>query len=232
MHLREAGQYRDVTAGSGQAAASLQYTGFGVACADFECDGDLDLAIANGRVKRALRRDDCELDGFWCDYAEPNHLFLNDGTGRFAEATSEGGQFTARIEVSRGLAHGDIDNDGDIDLLLTNCRGEARLYWNEAAPRGNWLMVRLVDSIGDRNAIGARVTLFAGETTIVRRVSPGMGYLTTSDFRVHFGLADREHYDRMTVEWPDGTVEEFPGGTANRELLLCRGARQPNARPE
>jgi hypothetical protein len=219
------GQFEDVTPSSGLETTSLQFTGFGIACADFECDGDLDLAIANGRVQRGPAADHCELNGFWCEYAETNQLFLNNGAGRFVVATSEGGLLTERIEVSRGLAQGDIDNDGDVDLLLTNCSGSARLYINHAAPRGNWLMLTLVDSVGNRRAIGARVTITAGDTSCVRGVSPALGYLTTSDVRLHFGLANHAEYDRLTVEWTDGMSEEFPGGTANRHLLLCRGGR-------
>jgi hypothetical protein len=218
----EGGAYRDATATSGLGPPSLPYTGFGVAAVDIDHNGQTDLLIANGRVKRAPRVEGVSPSTF-ADYAEPNLVFLNTGNGRFENAPAAGGEFTAHLDVHRGLSTGDVDNDGDVDLLVTNCAGPVRLYRNDVAKSGNWLLVRLLDTHGNRQALGAQVMVELADATLMQLVCPSAGYLTSSDVRQHYGLGKVDHYQRIVVDWSDGSREEFPGGPANHSLTIQRG---------
>ena len=133
--------------------------------------------------------------------------------------------FTARCEVSRGLCIGDIDNDGDLDMLLANTAAPARLYRNIAPKVGNWLRVRPVEpALGGRDAYGARVTVYGGGKRWTRWISPGGSYLSSHDPVAHYGLGSLETIDRIEVRWPDGGEEPFPGGPVNQLRVLAHGA--------
>ncbi|MGH9332844.1 MAG: FG-GAP repeat domain-containing protein, partial [Vicinamibacteria bacterium] len=117
------GGFEDQTSARGLAAPSLKYTGFGTAYLDFDHDGDLDIAVVNGRVRKGTPIAGAQVSEYWKPYAEPSLLLENDGMGRFSDASAKGGDFTSRIEVRKGLALGDVDSDGDLDLLVTNTGG-------------------------------------------------------------------------------------------------------------
>src|SRR5262249_20762580 len=171
------GQFRDITTAARVAAGRWRGTGFGTVFGDFDHDGALDLALVNGRV---ARRDEAAapLPDFWETYRERNQLFANEGGGRFRDISSQTGPFCGTAGVSRGLACGDFDNDGALDLLVTTVAGPARLYRNVAPNRGHWLLVRAVDPrFGGRDAHGAEVTVRAGERRWVRLVNPAYSYL-------------------------------------------------------
>ena len=226
------GQFTDGTAGSGLGPASLPYTGFGVVSVDVDFDGDLDLIVVNGRVKRGPSLTGATLGPFWNEYAQPNQIYLNDGQGHFSDISERGGLLTGRLDVARALISGDIDNDGDLDLLLTSCAGPARLFRNEVPRAGTWLTVRAIDRPLNRYAIGAKVTVNAGPHTLCREINPSSGYLSSHDPRLVFGLGDAQRFDGITVRWPDGSCEEFEGGSANRQVLLLRGRGRPDAAVE
>ena len=147
--------YEDRTTASGLAASSLAMTGFGTGFFDFNHDGELDLAIANGRVQRHPPLPGASLSAYWNVYAEPNQLLVNDGAIRFRDVTSAAGDFGAPVEVSRALVFGDIDEDGDLDLLVTNTASRVRLYRNDASKVGGWLLVRAFDPERKRDAHSA-----------------------------------------------------------------------------
>ena len=223
----QVGQFSDRTVAAGLSLSSLPFTGFGVAAADFDHDGDVDLAIANGGVKRGRRAETKDVNAFWSDYAQHNEFYLNDGKGGFESQRRLGGSdFTERTEVSRSLIHGDIDNDGDVDFLVTNCAGPARLYRNDFPKLGNWLSIAAIDPLLKRSAIGAEIQIQVGERVITRDLNPSSGYLGCSDMRVHVGLGKAARYDAIRVYWPNGgtEIEEFPGGDSNQTITVKRGS--------
>ena len=215
--------FQDVTPQAGLAAGSLRWTGFGTGLFDFDHDGDLDLAVASGRVQRHPVLPGAELGEYWNPYAEPNLLFENDGSGHFTGLAAPDEPFTSGLEVSRGLAFGDPDRDGDLDLLLTNTAGRARLFRNDSRKKGHWLSVRAMDPAVKRAAIGALVTVVAGGKSYRRVIGAGGSYLSASDGRAHFGIPEAA-VERITVRWPDGSQESFPGVPSDRSILLRRGA--------
>lgn len=217
------GQFHDATAGSGLGPPSLPYTGFGVAAVDVEDDGDLDLVVGNGRIKHGPPLAGAALGSYWNDFAEPAQLYLNNGQGRFTEDRIAGGELTRRLEVTRAVVYGDVDNDGDIDLLVTSCGGRARLYLNTFSKQGHWLMVRAIGTRGNRDAFGSQISVNAGKRTFRRDVIACTGYLSSNDVRIHFGIGNSDHYDSIEVQWPDGTPESFDGGAADRHIVLREG---------
>lgn len=216
--------FQDATNLVGLAAESVPFTGFGTAALDVELDGDLDIAVVNGRVQSAEVLDGAALEGRWATYCEPNQLFLGDGEGRFAVAQDAGDEFTAPVEMSRGLVAGDLDEDGDLDLVVTNLNGPARLYYNEAPRAGAWLEVSALMGEPRRHALGARVVVVTARGRVARTVRRSSGYLSSGPARAHFGLGPCEQVERIEVTWPDGSREEFPGGAVDRRVEVLRGA--------
>ncbi len=214
------GFFEDLTQKSGMARASWDVTGFGLAWLDVDNDGDLDLAVANGAVKR-LEHLVRAKDPF--PLHQPNQLFENLGDGRFADISRRAGAAFALSEVSRGLAVGDVDNDGDADLLLGNNNGPVRLLLNGVGQDAPWLGLRLL-TVDGRDALGARVTLERGTApSMVRQAHSDGSYASASDPRVLFGLADSPPLSGLWVTWPDGSRERFPVPTKDRYHSLRQG---------
>jgi hypothetical protein len=217
------------------------HTGWGTALVDLDHDGNLDLPLVNGLVvpchagfaphgeETFVERNDLVTDAgaFWREYADFNLLFFSGGAGTFGDRTSLGGDFSSAIGSGRALMYGDVDNDGDLDLLVTNCGGPARLYRNDVPKQGQWLQVRLLDSVGQRDAYGAEVTVTAGNRNFLRIANPAGSYLTSDDLRLHFGLGPVDQYSSIIVRWPDATLESFPGGPTQRLVVLKRGDGTP-----
>src|SRR5207244_624489 len=169
-------------------------------------------AIVNGGIKRGTNPAPrlAGMDAFWSPYAQRNPLFANDGAGRFRDISEAHAAFCSQAAVGRGLACGDIDNDGALDLLIMNTAAPARLLRNVAPDRGHWLVVRAVDpGLGGRDAYGAEVTVRAGTKTWWRLVQPSYSYLVSNDPRVHFGFGNTTKIDAIHVLWPDAHREEF-----------------------
>ena len=231
LYLSSENHFEDGSVQSGISAASFPYTGWGVVLLDLDHDGDLDLAVANGRIAR--KEDDSQLpsgsafDGSnpWSPYFETNQLLINDGTGAFQLLASRDDAFLKGQEISRALVAGDIDNDGDLDLLVTNIAGQARLFVNNAEKSGNWLSVRAIDPrYGDRDAYGAWIKVQVDARSWRQHLNPSSSYLSSHDPRVHFGLGQVESIDKIEVVWPDGSREMFRGGPVNEFRVVARGA--------
>jgi hypothetical protein len=233
-----AGLFSDVTLRSGLGPATRPYVGFGVAFLDYDHDTDLDIAIANGHVMAnagQLRAG--------AKYAQRNLLLRNDG-GRFVDTKAAAGPGFAPELVSRGLAAGDIDNDGDVDLLITNNGAEANLLLNEGlAPRsdaeaagstGHAILVRVIGEKSNRSAIGARLILSAGSTRFLREVHSGSSYLGQNDLRAHIGLGQATRAERLEIRWPSGATETIENLPANHIFTVREGkgvvARAPLTR--
>ena len=213
----------DVTGQCGLAVSSIPYTGFGTAAFDVDLDGYLDIFVVNGRVQEQGVLAGSLLQAPFDRLAEPNLFYVNDGIGHFTLIEEPAASICQPIEISRGLAVGDIDADGDVDLVVSNIHSASRLYRNDAPRNGAWLMVRAVDPRLNRDAIGARVTVTCGDRRFARTISRGFSYLSSSDVRAHFGLGPARGIDAIDVRWPDGLTERFGGVPLNSAIVLSRG---------
>jgi hypothetical protein len=215
------GNYVDVATQSGVGLASKDRLGFGCVFLDADLDGWLDLAVVNGHIDDTVRN----VRGV--GYAQSPQLFLNDGQGRFRDVAGEIGGGFAQPKVGRGLAYGDFDRDGDLDLLMTTNNGPAYLFRNDQAGGNRSIRVRLVGTKSNRDAIGARVRIFHGETSPSRRVKGGSSYLSQSELPVTFGLGKREKIDRLVIDWPSGGSEEHKNLAAGRayECVESKGIK-------
>jgi hypothetical protein len=218
--------FMDITTPKGLAAPSIPLTGFGTGFFDYDNDGDLDLAIANGRVTRGPLMTDKRPKTFWDDYAEPNFLFENDGTGKFSNVSHLAPDFCANVENSRGLAFGDVNNDGNVDLLLMNEGGQAHLFQNMGIQKNHWLVVQPIDPDLNRDAVGAKVIITIDGQQLYRLVNPGYSIMSSNDFRVHFGLGKTTSVEQVVVIWPDGKEEKFGSFQADQFITLNKGHSQ------
>ena len=198
----------------------LGFTGFGTRFVDYDNDGWLDLVVVNGAVRQLgsqIRTGDPYR------LRQRSALFHNEQGRRFADVTERAGDAFAPLQVARGLIAGDLDNDGDVDLVIANNNGPARVLRNDAGSRQHWLGIRAVDGRYRRDAVQARITLARRGRTMLRRVHTDGSYGSASDPRVVFGLGDDAAAPSVRVEWPGGGVEEFKNLAVDRYWVLERG---------
>jgi enediyne biosynthesis protein E4 len=214
------GVYEDVSMQSGVGLASKNSLGFGCAFFDANLDGYLDLAVANGHIDDTVRNIRGNVG-----YAQPPQLFLNDGKGMFRDVASEAGAEFAQAKVGRGVACGDFDRDGDVDLLITTNNGPAYLYRNNQSAGNRSIRFRLIGTKSNREAIGAEVRIESGGVTQSRLVRSGSSYLSQSELPVTFGLGKRDQVERVVIQWPSGRTEEYKNLGAGKayEFVEAKG---------
>jgi hypothetical protein len=202
----------------------VPYLGWGSGCVDFDNDGWLDLLVVNGHVYP-------QVDGLQAGakYRERKLVFLNQRDGTFADVSASAGAALAVPQASRGAAFGDIDNDGDIDVVVENIDGAPMILRNEGGKRQHWITLRLEGSAcsecgavsakplrSNREAIGAKVKVITGAVNQTDEVRSGTSYLSQNDLRVHFGLGESEKADRVEIRWPSGKIQTFQNVAADK----------------
>lgn len=217
------GWFQEKAAAANLTKMNWRGTGFGTVLADFNQDGAVDLALVNGRVSRRGPPS----TSHWDAYAERNQVLVNDGTGKFRDISESNPALCGKANVGRGLVVADLDGDGALDLLVTTT-AKPLLLRNTAEKRGHWLLVRAVDPKLKRDAIGAEVSVVAGEGGRAPRrwqrlVQPSQSYLSSNDPRVHFGLGGHDRVAAIEVLWPDGLLESFPCPSVDCVALVHRG---------
>jgi len=214
------GLFREATRDSGLALPSYKYTGFGTALFDFDNDGWLDLFVANGAVHEI---EHLARQGDIYPIHQPDTLYHGLGEGRFAEVTEEGGAFVFS-EVGRGVVFGDLENDGDSDLLVANNGGQARVFRNETSESANWLGLRLLTPPPHHQPPGVRVEAERSDgLRLWRHTGTDGSYASSGEPRVLLGLADAERPVSLRVEWPDGQVREYASLPVNHYVTLMGG---------
>jgi hypothetical protein len=205
--------FTDVSFRSQTAASSIPFVGWGTAFFDYDGDGLLDLIAVNGHVYPQM---DQARRGASAGYRQRKLLYHNRGDGTFDEVAAQFGSVLTEPRVSRGLAVGDLDDDGRLDLVINDLDGSPQVLHNELADAGHWLLVKLVGKGGNTDAIGAVVRVKAGRLSLMRIVQSGTSYLSQDDMRRHFGLGREAQADSLEVLWPDGTTTRLENVKANR----------------
>jgi hypothetical protein len=214
----KSGAFTDLAPKTALGMATRKSLGFGCFFFDANLDGYLDLLVVNGHIDESISRARHEVT-----WAQPPHLFLNDGRGGFKDVASQAGREFSEPKVARGAVYGDFDNDGDLDVLVTTNNGPAYLYRNDVAPGRNSVRVRLVGTKSNRDAIGAVVKFEAGGLAGARTVKSGSSFLSQSELPVTIGLGPRDAVDRLTVVWPSGRTEEYRNLRAAGRYTIVEG---------
>ena len=200
------GFFEEKSAEMGIAAVLGQYTSWSGNFLDYDHDSVLDVFIVNGDAHHLEPEEDT--------------LFRGKGGRSFVDVSGASGPAFKLKAVGRGSAAGDLDNDGDLDLLVLNLNGPARLYRNDGGNRSNWIMVRTVGTASNRDGIGARVRVKSGGTTQVRDIRSSSGYLSQGDFRAHFGVGKSKKVDRIEVRWPSGRTSTLDNVKVNQVITV------------
>lgn len=198
------GRYDDIAISAGMGIPSKNTLGFGCAFLDADLDGFLDLAVANGHIDDTVRNIRGNVG-----YAQPPQLFLNSGKNVFRDVSAEASYAFHQPKVGRGLAYGDFDRDGDLDILLTTNNGPAYLYRNDQLAGNKSIRFRLLGKQSNRDAIGASVRIFYAGLSQSRMVRSGSSYLSQSELPLTFGLGKHDKVERVVIHWPNGRTEEY-----------------------
>ena len=217
LYSNRGGRFDDVTARHGLALVSKPFTGFGLAFVDFDCDRDLDLYIGNGRV--FLQQPILDVSQ---PYAEPDSLYEAQPDGNWRLVAPSAGSLPEWLASCRGVAAGDLDDDGGVDLVVIAQDERVRLLRNVVARRGHWASLRVLDAQG-ADALGAELAIRSAAGIQRRIVSTSASYCSSHDPRVHVGLGADTSIDEVSVRWPDGRMQSFGPLPADRQHVLQRG---------
>jgi len=224
-HNDASGTFTDATFSAGL-GLETKYLGWGTMFFDLDNDGWLDLIAANGHVYP-------EVDAFHLgsDYQEPRLLYRNNGNGTFTNISASSGAGITTAASSRGLAVGDLWNDGRQSIVISNMNALASLLVNQVRSKNHWIAFKLVGTKSNRDGIGAKITFRAGNRSYVDEVRSGSSYLSQSDMRAHFGLGDTEKIGEIEVRWPLGRVERFKDLKVDSFNTLKEGGGEVPAAP-
>ncbi len=204
--------FSDVSYAAGVAAVSLPYVGWGTKFFDYDNDGWVDLFVANGHAYP--QRD---------HYRQRKLVHHNNRDGTFDEVAAQLGSPLMEERVSRGVAFGDIDNDGDVDIVVNDLDGSPQVLRNDGGNTNNSILIKTIGVKGNRDGIGARVKVVSGNLALVDEVRSGGSYLSQDDLRLHFGLEKRTKIDLVEVRWPSGAIDRIPNLNANKILTIKEG---------
>jgi hypothetical protein len=207
--------FTDVSFASGIGKATVPYLGWGAGCVDLDNDGWADLFAVNGHVYPQV--DNLPVGA---KYRERKLVFLNQHDGTFRDVSGAAGAALAIPQASRGAAFGDLDNDGDIDVVVENLDDTPMILRNDGGNQKHWITVELVGSKSNRLAIGAKVKAIAGSLVQVDEVRSGGSYLSQNDLRIHFGLGNANKVDRLEIRWPSGRTEVLSDLAANHFYVV------------
>jgi hypothetical protein len=216
--------FEDASVETGVALPSWEYTGFGTAWLDYDNDGLLDILVVNGRVHKSKPSGPDDL----FPLGQPNQLFRCSGGAAYEDVSERAGASFSLLEVSRGAAFGDVDNDGDVDVLVVNNAGPARLLINNVGNQRSWIGLQAVRARTKTDALGARLGIFLEDGSAVwRRVKTWGSYASANDPRVLLGLGGGRRVLKVLVEWPAGQREEFTSLVMNQYNTLEQGMGSP-----
>lgn len=211
--------FMDVSFASKLAQTSFPYVGWATEFLDFDNDGWVDLMVMNGHVYPQVDK-----ISVGTTYAQRILLFHNDKNGTFSEIAANSGEALMSRRVSRGAAFGDIDNDGDIDVVVNNLDGAAVILRNDGGNKNNWISIKAVGSRKNRDALGAQIKVTAEDLVQVKEIYSGGSYISQSDTRLHFGLGKKAKVDAIEVRWPGGgKVETIRDVPVNQFLVIEEG---------
>lgn len=216
-HNHDSSFFVDNTIPSGIAEVTHGYLGWGIKFFDYDNDGYQDIFVANGHLM-----DNISVLEKHVSYPQRNLLFRNLGDGTFANVMVETGGLALK-RVSRGAAIGDYDNDGDLDILVTNCNERPDLLQNTVGNQNNWVQIQVVGEESNRSGIGAKVKVVTGEHVQYREVQSGGSYLSFHDLRVHFGVGKAEQIDLLEIRWTTGEIESGTNLSVNQRYLVVEG---------
>jgi len=216
------GVFEDVTMTTGAGAGTLPNVTWGNSFVDFDYDGDRDIFIACGHLQ-----DNVDHYDDVTSYYEYNILLMNTGDGKFVDVTDESGDGMKVKLSSRGAGFDDLDNDGDVDVVILNSRREPTILRNDSPSRGHWLQVRLRGVKTNRDGVGAHVIVTSGDLTLLDEVHSGRGYQSHHGTRLYFGLGGRDRVDRIEVRWIGGGVDVLENVAVDQLLTITEGSTNP-----
>jgi hypothetical protein len=200
------------------ALPSLPWVKWGTAFVDLDNDGWLDLMAVSGHVYPQVQNAP-QAGG----YRQPKVLNFNQGDGTFCDASAMAGPALQEKRVSRGLAVGDLFNDGNMDVVISDLDGSPMVLRNHGVPGRNWVSFELAGTKSNRAAIGAKIKLIAGGMTQTEEIHSGGSYLSQNDLRVHFGIGPARKIDSVEIRWPSGTTENFKNLDADKFYNVLEG---------